>query len=503
MEPITGSRGWLVAIKAWGRVIGPEVATYVYEHWWAVMFVCACAAGLSNLAIEGKLHSLYSPISTYWLGLGVFFFAALPYVIVTERWDANSDGPALVGANVFRAYFVLMCLIWTTDIYESGNQNNDTAAIWFMWNSLVAWMPAALIDINLPPWCMILIAYVLGGWVTTFARSVVSDPLPDIPVKPNRFGWLQLDDGPTKSRLKRIGWVVRGSAWSGIVVIAVFGRVPRFTENKAHSTVWQLFTAFATLVPMCLIVGMHFLHVLRSGDAARFAVRYAPTAVLQWLIEQGGAVNGEGPDDPSALALAVLNRNTSKVAILLAAGADVHARGTKWYTPLLCACPHSVDDRGVDASPEVYTSIVGMLIDAGADVNTRTLYSATFLKKICSNSALNALDHYEPIIHMLLDAGADALANNLLTTLHLISTHIPRPRLVDMLLGVIAYQAHLAQHVVPMIEQPNRRIAISHAMTTLREPEVLVHAHAAMRRQAWSRRRGAVVAWHVMANELV
>jgi hypothetical protein len=252
---------------------------------------------------------------------------------------------------------------------------------------------------------------------------------------------------------------------------------------------------------MYLIVQMHFMHALRSGAVVRLAVRYAPTAVLRWIVEQGGAVNGVGVDRPSALAFAVLNKNASKVAVLLAAGADVHTTGYPQDTPLLCLCPnwnlYPVYDEDPQAVP-ADISIVGLLLDAGADVNARNSASQTLLCRIIQK---RKVDTFEPIIYMLLDAGGDALTDHLPYAINLLSTHIPRPGLADMLLGVIAYQAHLAQYIVPMIEQPNRRIAISQAILTLRKPEVLVHAHAAMRRQAWSRRRGAVVSWHVLAHE--
>jgi hypothetical protein len=378
----------------------------------------------------------------------------------------------------------------TANIEANGNQNGGTAAIWLFWNSLVAWMPATLLGFNLPPWYVLLIAYIFGDWSQPVAQQ-------DIPVKPTRFGWMELDPGPFKSGLQRIGWVVQGYSWSGIVVIVLFVRVPRFTENWNHATVWHLYGAFVALLPLCLLVQMHFLHALRSGAVIRFAVRHAPIAVLRWLIEQGAAGNGDGPHRPSALTLAASNKNASKVGILLAAGAEVHPR---YYAsdPLRGVCAYTNLVWGVKTYPEVDTSIVGMLLDAGADVSACNARDSTLLYNISVNN-WHTLDQYEPLIHLLLDAGADAL----LCYTRLVSerTRIPCPRIFDMLLGVIAYQAHLAQHVLPMIEQPNSRIATPQPMLEFREREVLVHAHAAMRRQAWSRRHRAVVAWHAMAYE--
>jgi hypothetical protein len=181
--------------------------------------------------------------------------------------------------------------------------------------------------------------------------------------------------------------------------------------------------------------------------------------VLRWIFKQGAGVNGEGLKDASAFVLVVFNKND--------------------------------------------TSVVEMLLDARANLHASNCYKHTLLGTVLLQKDV---DTFEPMIHLLLDAGGDTLINELPHVIRWLSTRNvnsnPRPRIADMLLGMIAYQAHLAQHVLPMIEQPGRGLAVSHALEIFRKPEVLVHAHAAMRRQAWSRRRGAVVAWHVVAFEL-
>jgi hypothetical protein len=191
-------------------------------------------------------------------------------------------------------------------------------------------MPATLLDSRQTSWCMFSKKFV-SFFVFYFLRYFLSDPQPDIPAKPTRFGWMELQAGPLKSRLASIGWVVRGFA-SAVMMLIVFSRgLPRFIENKAHSTVWTVYSAFVTLAPVPLLVQMQFVHGLRSGAVVWFAVVFTPASVLRWLIGKGAGVNGH-----ASLAIAASANNASKVAVLLAAGADVHARWVLRQTPILC-----------------------------------------------------------------------------------------------------------------------------------------------------------------------
>jgi hypothetical protein len=461
---LMGSEG-LVADASWWQVVWDEIAVYLPDPWWIVTLICACLVALSNIATKGRLHTYYSPTSVYWPASAAVF-AVLPSLLLTVEWDGYSAEASLWVTNAFQSWCVLACLLVTENIDASEYRKVRTAAIWLCWNSVVAWMPATLLHCRQWSWCAFSMA--VGRMTVVFRLLYLVLNQPEIPGLARSVCYL-----------------------SGMITAMLLQGNPHFTETKAHSTVWQVYSAFTTLVPVCLLVRIHLIHALRRGAIVRFTVRYAPTPVLRWIVEQGGAVNGEGPDEPSALALAVLQRNASAVAILLSAGADVHARCYRRQTPLLCVCP--ADSYFQELSPAVM-SIVKMLLDAGADVNACDSPSQTLLFNI---SQQPHLDRNEPIIHMLLDAGADALYEHLPYAIHLRNTRDLRLHTADMLMGVIAYQAHLAQHVLPMDE-----LLISKTARIFRKPELLVHAHAAMRRQAWSRRRRAVVARHVQTNEL-
>jgi hypothetical protein len=281
MEPISESLEWLVAIQARGQLLGSEILVYVRENWWAAMLLCACLVGLSSVAIGARLHSLYTPVSLSWLCWAAFS-AALPYVIMTAGWDEYSEEAALWVTNAFRSLFVLACLLVTANIEAIEYREVRTAAMWHFWNGLVAWMPATLLDSRLWSWC---ICSMFPGQVSAMflQPSMLGDPLTDIPVDANRFAWIQLDDGPLKFRLARIGIVVRGCARFGMVQILLIRGFRQYTENKAHSTVWQLHSAFITLVPMAPLARMHFLHAWRRGAVVLLAIPDAPTTVLLQL----------------------------------------------------------------------------------------------------------------------------------------------------------------------------------------------------------------------------
>jgi hypothetical protein len=308
----------------------------------------------------------------------------------------------------------------------------------------------------------------------------------------SQFGFMELGSGPLKSRLERVGLMARGFARWGMLFMLLFRGYPRFTENKAHSTVWTVYGAFVTLLPLCLLTRMNFLHAMQSGFVVWFAAACTPTSVLRWFIEQGAAVNGA----ESPLAIAVLHRSASKVAVLLAAGAEVNAR-CFGESPLSTICSHSAWHG---AFYPVVVSIAEMLLDAGADVNARNCYNETLLFNIIRKPYVDGTDP-TAIVHLLLDAGATALFEGYPNVSPLNFTRSSNSRGADMFLGVIAYQAHLAQHAMPMIESPERRLLVSPFLEILRERKVLVHAHAAMRRQAWSRRRRAVACIILMNNK--
>lgn len=100
-----------------------------------------------------------------------------------------------------------------------------------------------------------------------------------------------------------------------------------------------------------------------GGHALVYAIYWSPPAFVAWMIEAGAEVNFAADDGFPAL-LAALSRGRPPhhevLAVLLAHGADVDARGINDWTPL----HHAVSLGDAEA--------VRMLLDAGADPSLKT-----------------------------------------------------------------------------------------------------------------------------------
>lgn len=100
-----------------------------------------------------------------------------------------------------------------------------------------------------------------------------------------------------------------------------------------------------------------------DGPALVYAIYWSPPTFIAWMIEVGANVNFAADDGFPAL-LAALSRGRPPrhevIAVLLAHGADVDARGINDWTPL----HHAVSLRDAVA--------VRMLLAAGADPSQKT-----------------------------------------------------------------------------------------------------------------------------------
>ena len=116
-----------------------------------------------------------------------------------------------------------------------------------------------------------------------------------------------------------------------------------------------------------------------------------PTVVLGTSLIIKRELEKDWHGNESELKEEVVKRHLKAIRILLAAGADVNARGVDGFTPLMSGVA-TCDIRILEA-----------LIDAGADVNARNKEGITALM-------IASLAGKVPMVRMLIDAGADVNA---------------------------------------------------------------------------------------------
>jgi len=120
-------------------------------------------------------------------------------------------------------------------------------------------------------------------------------------------------------------------------------------------------------------------------DKGHKDVATIPTEFARLLLERGAAVNAMDEAGRTALMIAAANGQTETVKLLIEAGADVNAKdhdgGTaliyliEGYVSLMQRLPES-DQVAVSTIP---VEIASLLINAGADVNTKTKDGSTVL----------------------------------------------------------------------------------------------------------------------------
>ena len=141
-----------------------------------------------------------------------------------------------------------------------------------------------------------------------------------------------------------------------------------------------------------------------DNTALILAIEEGHDECVDILIAAGADVNkpngsGEGP-----LMIASRNGSDKYVEKLITAGADVNKRSDCAYTPLMAAITRKMPFSFIENVNEFLTphrtNCIKLLIDAGADVNTKTIYGDPIIVKVLMEGNY---DHLE----LLVKAGAD------------------------------------------------------------------------------------------------
>ena len=140
------------------------------------------------------------------------------------------------------------------------------------------------------------------------------------------------------------------------------------------------------------------------------ASRAGKPAVVEALLAKGANPNARGPRGQTALMWAVAQKHADVVKLLLAGGADVHARTDTW-TQMMAVPPHGLPEynrmipHGADTAL-MFAARVGdaasarLLVEAGANVNDHDAWGV-------SATTLAAFSGYGDVARYLLDKGAD------------------------------------------------------------------------------------------------
>ena len=160
-------------------------------------------------------------------------------------------------------------------------------------------------------------------------------------------------------------------------------------------------------------------------------------AIVAVLLAAGAEVNP--PSGTTPLHQAALVANLETVAMLIEAGADIHARDGNGETPLLRAGYYG-GFRNLE--------IIEILVEAGADVNDRSEHGWTVLERGLESPA----DRVADVVRRLLDLGADANAPGISSPpLHRAASQGDNPELIRMLLAAGAdVNDHGSSHRSPL-----------------------------------------------------
>ena len=151
-----------------------------------------------------------------------------------------------------------------------------------------------------------------------------------------------------------------------------------------------------------------------GGTPLMLASRNGDAASVKLLLSHGANVNAaEEANGQTALMWAIARRHADVVGLLLQAGADVRVRSKSLKRVVLLCCPTwpgdpegtvEIDQGGL--TPLLFAALTGdtatarLLLDAGADVNEAAAASTTAL-------AMAAHRGFTPLVAMLLERGAD------------------------------------------------------------------------------------------------
>ena len=159
-------------------------------------------------------------------------------------------------------------------------------------------------------------------------------------------------------------------------------------------------------VTACLAAGSD---PMARGKSKHTPLHYAAMynenpAVIEALLKAGADLNARNKWESTPLHLAVMtNKNPTIIKALLNAGADANARNRYGHAPLHTAVGRAIEPMKKD-TVERRSEIIGILIDAGGDLNARTkskrftpLHYAAWLR-------------VDRMVQTLVDAGADLTA---------------------------------------------------------------------------------------------
>ena len=155
------------------------------------------------------------------------------------------------------------------------------------------------------------------------------------------------------------------------------------------------------------------MHTAASNDA---------TEAIVVLVKVGANVNANNKDGTTPLQYAIYTNSQKAITTLIDAGADVNMKGLNSEPPLLYAVKGIVDGSlcgAIDKIPantrtsleiteakKTIAAIVGVLVDAGAEVNTRDTNDLTALHHAAFFNTLAGTE----ISWILIRAGADVNA---------------------------------------------------------------------------------------------
>jgi uncharacterized protein len=172
------------------------------------------------------------------------------------------------------------------------------------------------------------------------------------------------------------------------------------TESKSQSLLFR--AAFYGHMHMLELLVQHGLSVTAIDSEGHTPLVYAALngqkVATEWLLNHGVAVNAVGYHGCTALHTASGSKSCDDSAIielLLANGADVHARGKLQQTALDMAASQG------------NTECANVLIAAGADVNSADSYGVTSL-----HIAINT--YHKAVVQLLLEHGATAVMNDVI-----------------------------------------------------------------------------------------
>jgi ankyrin len=151
------------------------------------------------------------------------------------------------------------------------------------------------------------------------------------------------------------------------------------------------------------------------------ASRSGSPAVVEQLIAKGANVNARAARSQTALMWAVSQKHSEVVKVLLAHGADIHARSDAWSQVMAVpphglleynrAIPHGGDTALMFAARVGDLASAKLLLAAGANVNDADAWGI-------SATTLAAHSGYGELVEFLLEKGADPNASGGFTALH-------------------------------------------------------------------------------------